>query len=136
MTKIINQYYQLNINSFCETEIYVNDVIVDEWKGIQTKGRERNTSLAPINHILLESGKYKVLGKMYPRYGEKFLTEENSYLGIEFLLASIKDLKNTRVSFHPKIESPWDGLSQNIKFPYFEIYTVIEVELPLVLDRW
>lgn len=136
MTKLTNPYYQLNINSFCTTEVYVNDVIVDEWKGIETKGTDRNTSLTPINNVLLQSGKHKIKGKMFPRYDEKYLTEQNSYLGIEFFVASIQNLKNTRVSFHPKIESPWDGLSENIKYPYFEINTEIEVELPFVLDGW
>lgn len=136
MEQIKYPYYQININSFCTTEIYVDDVIVDEWKGIETKGIERNSSLTPINHVLLQSGKHKIKGRMFPRYGEKYLTEQNSYLGIEFFVASIQNLKNSRVSFHPKIESPWDGLSENIKYPYFEINTEIEVELPFILDGW
>lgn len=48
MLQITKPYYQLNINSFCTTEVYVNDVLVDEWKGKETEGRERNSSLTPI----------------------------------------------------------------------------------------
>lgn len=136
MEKIQNPYYHLNVNSICETEVYVNDVLVDQWKGKKTGGNERNMVLAPINHVLLQSGKYKVVGKMSPKYGEQLLTEENSYLGIDLFVSDADNIKETRVSFGPKIESPWNGLSSNIQYPYFEIATEIEVELPFVLDGW
>ncbi|KMQ65438.1 hypothetical protein ACM46_05950 [Chryseobacterium angstadtii] len=136
MKKLENPYYHLNINSFCQTEVYVNDVIIDEWKGLQTQGNERNIVVAPINHAILQSGKYKVVGKMSPKYGEKLLTEESSYLGIEFLVSEAARMKETRAPFQPKIESPWNGLSSGIQFPQFEIATEIEVELPFVLDGW
>ena len=136
MLQITKPYYQLNINSFCTTEVYVNDVLVDEWKGKETEGRERNSSLTPINQVLLQTGKYKVVAKMYPRQGEKLLTEENSYLGIDFFLSDISDIKNSRITFHQKLESPWDGLSQNIKYSSFELTTEIDIELPFILDGW
>jgi hypothetical protein len=131
-----NPYYQLNHNSFCTTEVYVNDVMVVSFTGEETKGKTRLTGMIPINQVLLQSGKYKVVGKMSPRNGEKYLTENNAYLGIEFFLCNMPNCKETSITFHPKIESPWDGLSENIKFPYFEIVTEIEVELPFVLDGW
>lgn len=136
MKKIENPYYQLNINSFCSTEVSVNDVVVDEWRGIETRGFTRNTSLTPINHVLLQSGKHTVKGKMFPRYGQKYLTGDNSYLAIEFFVANIQNLKNSRITFHPTIESPWDGLTENIQYPYFEINAEIEVELPFILYGW
>ncbi|AZA51725.1 hypothetical protein [Chryseobacterium sp. G0201] len=136
MDKIQNPYYHLNVNSFCATEVYVNDVLVDEWTGEKTGGNERNMVMAPINHVLLQSGKYKVVGKMAPKHGEQLLTEENSYLGIDLFVADADNIKETRVSFGPKIESPWNGLSSNIRYPHFEIATEIEVELPFVLDGW
>ncbi|GEM56116.1 hypothetical protein B0A58_02415 [Flavobacterium branchiophilum NBRC 15030 = ATCC 35035] len=136
MKKIEKPYYEINGNLFCTAEIFINDVIVDEFKGEETQGKERLSGLVPINHVLLQSGKYNVTGKMYPRFKEKSLTSENSYLGIDFYCAEIENLKSTRYSFHPSIESPWDGLSENINYPYFEIATEIEVELPFVLDGW
>jgi hypothetical protein len=131
-----NPYYQLNHNSFCATEIYVNDVMVVSFKGEETKGKTRLKGMIPINQVLLQSGKCKVVGKMSPRNGEKNLTENNAYLGIDFFLCNMPNCKDTIITFHPKIESPWDGLSENINYPYFEIATEIEVELPFVLDGW
>ncbi|WP_062054640.1 hypothetical protein [Aquimarina longa] len=131
-----NPYYQLRHNSYCTTEIYVNDVLISTFKGEETRGRDRSTGFIPINQVVLQSGTYKIVGKMKPRKGEESLTEDNAYLGIEFYVCNSKDWDNTLTQFHPKIESPWDGLSENINYPTFEISTEIEVELPFVLDGW
>ncbi len=129
-------YYKLGCNIFTSAEIYVNDVLIQSFMGEKTSGDDRISSILPINQVVLESGRYFVKGKMYPRYGEKFMTEDNSYLGLDFELCNISNCKETNVVYHPKIESPWDGLSEGIKYPYFEISTEIEVELPFVLDGW
>lgn len=135
MTELNNPYYQLYIDAGCAMEVLVNDVIVFEWKGKDTEGTAGRSINMPINQALLESGKYKVIGKMYPDYGSEFIVEYNG-LSIDFYVASIDNLKATRVKFQPSIEQPWHGMSENIKYPYFEIATEIEVELPFVLDGW
>lgn len=105
-----------------------------DWFGQDTEDGGYNSSMI-INHVLLQSGKYKVVGKMYPRFGKEVLTK-TEYLSIEFECADTDKWKNSRYKFHPKIETPWDGLSENINYPRFEIATEIEVELPFVLDGW
>lgn len=135
-------YYSVYTSIYCTGTILVNDVPVDSWHGIDTKGEEGYSSDAAINHVILQSGKYKVVGKMYPRYGSKKLTEKD-VLGMEFYCRNKVQPKETRFSFHPKLESPdnvlKDGKVVNPAFqglPYFEIATEIEIKLPFVLDGW
>lgn len=136
MEKFIKPLYSVYPHLYCSGSIYVNDVPVVEWYGKETtEGGLSGDS--EINHVLLQSGKCKVVGKMYPRYGKKVISKEET-LFIDFYLAEadLDKWKKTRAKFHPKIESSWDGLSENINYPYFEITTEIEVELPFVLDGW
>lgn len=136
MNKFEKPYYTVDPTIYCSGSILVNDVPVIDWYGIETKEGGFGGGI-PINHVLLQTGIYKVVGKMYPRHGNKTLTEEE-ILYIDFYCAEgiVGKTKETRISFHPKLESPWDGLSENINYPYFEIATEIEVELPFVLDGW
>ena len=135
MQEIKDPYYDLYIQAGCAMEVLVNDVIVSEWKGKDTAGTAGYFMNMPINQVLLESGTYKVIGKMYPDYGLKTLRQENG-LSIDFYVSSIDNLKASRVKFHPRIKSPWHGMSENIAYPYFEIAAEIVVELPFVLDGW
>jgi hypothetical protein len=136
MNKFERPYYTVDPTIYCSGTVTVNDVSVIDWYGEQTKEGGYGGGI-PINHVLLQSGKYKITGKMYPRIGKKTLTEEE-VLYIDFYCANgiVGKTKETRISIHPKIESPWDGLSENINYPYYEITTEIEVELPFILDGW
>jgi hypothetical protein len=134
MTNDIKKLYSIYPRIYCSGAVYVNNVPVAEWFGNETtKGGFGGDIM--INQSVLQSGKFKVVGKMFPRKGLKHLTEEET-MSIEFFSADVNNWKASRMQFHPKIESPWDGLSENIKYPYFEVVTEIEVELPFVLDGW
>ena len=134
MTNNIKKLYSIYPRIYCSGTIYVNDVPVVEWFGNETiKGGFGGDTM--INQALLQSGKYKVVGKMFPRKGFKHLTEDET-MSIEFFVSDVSNWKASRMQFHPKIESPWDGLTENINYPYFEFSTEIEVELPFVLDGW
>ncbi|MCC3216441.1 hypothetical protein LIV57_14305 [Chryseobacterium sp. X308] len=126
--------YSVYPRMYCSGTIYVNDVPVIDWYGDETKegGFGGDTM---INQALLQSGKYKVTGKMYPRLGKNVL-DEDDMMSIDFFCAELDNWKASRSVFHPKLESPWDGLSDNIKYLHFEIAGEIEVELPFVLDGW
>jgi len=137
MNKLDKPLYTIDPHIYCSGTILVNDVPVIEWYGDQTIGRGGSIGDIDINNVLLQSGKFKVVGKMFPRKGMKTLTE-NETLFIDFYCAEAEPdkWKFSMYKFHPKIESPWGGLSENINYPYFEIATEIEVELPFVLDGW
>ncbi|WP_461532107.1 hypothetical protein [Sinomicrobium sp.] len=129
--------YSVYPTIYCSGSIYVNDVPVIDWFGEETEGVGGYAGDNLVNHVLLESGKYKVVGKMFPRQGQENITEEEVMM-IDFFCAEADPgkWKDTRHKFHPRIESPWDGLSEGVKHKYFEIMTEIEVELPYVLDGW
>lgn len=115
--------------------VYVNDVPVMSNIGEKSKTGMISGQM-PINHVLLQSGKYDVVGKMFPRSGEKAITEKESFMiDLEMFDAGL-NWKETDHEFSPSIETPWHGLSENIEYPAFEIATKIEVELPFVLDGW
>ncbi|WP_282057158.1 hypothetical protein [Maribacter luteus] len=134
----LKPYYSLYQRLGCSGELYVNDVLVYSFFGDQTL-EGGSTGAVPINNVILESGKYKVVGRMFPRFSKETITEED-YMTLDFHVAEAEGplgtIKKTRYKFHPRIEQPWDGLSENINYPVFEISTEIEVELPFVLDGW
>ncbi|WP_456311754.1 hypothetical protein [Pseudomonas shirazensis] len=136
MNKLQSPLYTIDPHIYCSGTILINDIPVIDWYGEETKSGGYLGGI-DINNVLLQSGKYKVVGKMFPRNGMKTLTEDEALL-IEFFCADAdpRIWKSSKYKFHPKIESPWDGLSENINYPYFEIATEIEVELPFVLDGW
>ena len=130
-------YYTIYQSIGCSGEIYVNDVLVSSCFGEDSAGGGSIIGDVPINQAVLQSGTYRVVGKMYPRQGKETLTEEE-FMWLNFYIAEadLDKWKKSRVKFHPKIEQPWDGLTEGIKYPYFEITTEIAVELPFVLDGW
>ncbi|MDO6519035.1 hypothetical protein [Zobellia uliginosa] len=134
----LKPYYSIYQRFGCSGELYVNDVLVYSFFGDRTQ-EGGSTGAVPINNALLESGKYKVIGRMFPRFSNETITEED-YMSLDFHVAEAEGplgtMKKTRYKFHPRIEQPWDGLSENINYPVFEIATEIEVELPFVLDGW
>ncbi|GGI29488.1 hypothetical protein [Pedobacter mendelii] len=135
MNKFENPLYSIYPRLYCSGTILVNDVPMVNWYGDDTKDGGYGGDTVT-NTAILQSRKYKVVGKMLPRSGEKALTAENAYLSLDFLVCEAKSCKNSRIQFHPKIESPWDGLSENINYPSFEIQTEINVELPFELNGW
>ncbi|WP_062054728.1 hypothetical protein [Aquimarina longa] len=137
MSKFEKPIYSVYSTIYSSGTIKVNDVPVVDWYGEDTNGTGGYSGDTIINQVLLQSGKYKVVGKMLPRKNKKTITEEE-VMSLDFYLAEADSdkWKKSRHKFHPKIESPWDGLSENINYPTFEISTEIEVELPFVLDGW
>jgi hypothetical protein len=139
--KIINPYYELYPNLNCSGIVLVNDVPVFSFLGKDSKDGILDGSV-PINHIVLQSGQYKVVGKLLPRFGQKAITE-NDGMNISFNLSDINNWKETKHSFRPELSSPEASFDNDNKItspikglPYFEITTEIEVELPFVLDGW
>ncbi|MGN7759276.1 hypothetical protein ACTJIV_17525 [Chryseobacterium sp. 22532] len=126
--------YSVYPRMYCSGTIYVNDVPVIDWYGDETKegGFGGDTM---INQALLQSGKYQVVGKMYPRLGKNVLDEDDT-LSVDFFCADFDNWKASRAEFRPKMESPWDGLTENVQHPTFNVAGEIEVELPFVLDGW
>lgn len=126
--------YSIYPRIYCSGTILVNDVPVVDWYGNETKegGYGGDTM---INQAILQSGKYQVVSKMFPRKGNIQLTEEE-LLSVNFFCAEKDNWKSSRVEFYPKIESPWDGLSENINYPFYEIITEIEVNVPFKIEGW
>ena len=65
----LKPYYSLYQRFGCSGELYVNDVLVYSFFEDQTQ-EGGSTGTVPINNVILERGKYKVVGKMHPRYGK------------------------------------------------------------------
>ncbi|WP_282164911.1 hypothetical protein [Cellulophaga baltica] len=130
-------YYTIYQRMGCAGEIYVNDVLVFSRFGENTKDSSNSSGAVPINQALLESGTYKIVAKMKPRYNKETLSE-NEFLSLDFNVAEADSgrTKQTKTKILPRLEQPWDGLSENINFPVFELATEIEVKLPYVLDGW
>ncbi|WP_043706352.1 hypothetical protein [Tenacibaculum ovolyticum] len=129
-------YYTIYPHIYCSGIIYINDVPAITWLGEETKEGGFGGDI-PINQLVLESGKHAVKIVMLPRINKKTLTEEETFFA-DFYLSDVSPgrWKETSHKFHPKIESPWNGLSEGINYPIFELKTEIEVELPYVLDGW
>ena len=129
-----NPLYSIYPRIYCSGTVLIDDVPVVDWYGDETKegGYGGDTM---INQAILESGKYWVIGKLFPRKGKTTLSNEE-LMAIEFFCAEKTNWKNSRVQFSPKIESNWDGLTENINHPYFEIRTEIEVEVPYKIQGW
>ncbi len=132
----IKPYYTIYPHIYCSGIIYVNDVPAISWLGEETKEGGFGGAI-PINHLILESGKHKVKVIILPRVDKEVLTEEETFF-VDFYLADVSSerWKETWHKFHPKLETPWDGLSEGINYPSFELVTEIEVEVPFVLDGW
>lgn len=126
--------YSIYPRIYCSGTILIDDVPVVDWYGDETRegGYGGDTM---INQAILQSGKYMVVGKLFPREGETTLSNEE-LMAIEFLCAEKTNWKNSRYQFSPKIESSWDGLSENINYPHFEIRTEIEVTVPYKIKGW
>ncbi|MBQ4821274.1 hypothetical protein [Aquimarina sp. MMG016] len=130
-------YYSIYQRMGCAGEIYVNDVPVFSNFGKSSEGPGGVTGDIPINHALLKSGTHKIVGKIMPRHNKQSITEEE-YMSLDFYHAEgeLDRWKETRAKFHPRLKQPWNGLSENVNYPSFEITTEIEVNLPFELDGW
>ncbi len=148
-------WYELYTNVGCSGIIYVNDIYVNKYFGKKTKDGFLGGQV-PINQVLLQSGKYKVRGVMFPRYGENTL--KGSKMAIDFDLSDVDfetygrgRWKETNHEFRTSIESP-DGeyvpnpdpnaeygnmyVSPLDKLTTYVLEAEIEVELPFVIDGW
>lgn len=141
MMQINKPYFELYPSINCSGVVLVDDVPVFKFLGKDTKDGLMDGPV-PINHILLNSGKHKVSGKMYPRFGNKTLIE-NDGMSINFNVSDFDNWKETKQKFMPEIKSPDAYFDQNNKITskikgltFFEIGTEIEIELPFVLDGW
>lgn len=149
LNKFEKPFYYLNPTINCAGRIFVNDVPVAQYLGDKSK-EGMLTGQSPINHVVLEGGKYKVRGEMFPRPGNNALTYDSG-MTIEFKVYDNDNWKETRLDFSPEIHSPKPKLVPNDdpnaktanKFaspveglPVYKIETEIEVELPFKLDGW
>ncbi|TWP30755.1 hypothetical protein ETU08_03965 [Apibacter muscae] len=135
-------YYAFVNTGNSQLEFSVGDVPVSLnlfWGEITGKdGRKTGTNI-PLNSCILKSGKYKVTGRIYPRYGQSAL-EFHSYLMMEGYYQEATDWDHTYPMF--TIETP-DRYHKNGEiynpitgYPYFELQTEIEVEVPYELEGW
>ncbi|TWP28479.1 hypothetical protein ETU09_06030 [Apibacter muscae] len=127
-------YYIYLIPSHVQTELYIEDVppFIGSFWGEITRENDSFSVNVPLNSCILKSGKYKVIGRVYPRYGESGL-DFYSYLQMEGYYRKSGDWDNKYPMF--TIETPTKG--QGIEnYPYFELQTEIEVEVPYELEGW
>lgn len=85
-TNIKNKSYNITVRTGnSQLELLVGDVPISLnlfWGDVTKTNGLRTSPNVPINSCILKSGKYKVTGKIYPRFGQKML-EESSYLTME-----------------------------------------------------
>ncbi len=140
--KEINKpYYELFPSLNTSAIIFVDDVPVFSFLGEETNEGIYDGTV-PINHILLQSGVHEVVGKLYPRFGHKTLTE-NDGINIKFNVSDFDNWKETKQSFFPELNSPDAYFNADKKItsainglPTFEIKTEIKTELPYILNGW
>lgn len=152
MNKLERPLYTIDPHIYCSGTVLVNDVPVIERYGDQTIGRSGSIGSIDINNVLLQSGKYNVIGKMFPRKNNKTLIETDAML-IDFYCADANPTiwKSSKHKFHPTLESPDSEMVPNPDpnaengnmlsnpidgLPSYIIATEIEVELPFVLNGW
>lgn len=139
---IDKSYYVFTRVGNSQLEFLVNDVPISLnlfWGEITHKSGRKASPYVPINSAILKSGKYKIIGRIYPRYGQKSL-DFNSYLEMEGGFQKSDDWDHQYLIF--TIETPArihkDGKIYNpiTGFPYFELRTEIEVEVPYEVEGW
>lgn len=85
-TNIKNKSYNITVRTGnSQLELLVGDVPVSInlfWGEISKKSGRSIGPQVPINSCILKSGKYKVVGRIYPRYGETSF-DYHSYLQME-----------------------------------------------------
>ncbi|TWP28480.1 hypothetical protein ETU09_06035 [Apibacter muscae] len=137
-------YYTYIRTSNVQTEFYIEDVppvINSFWGEITKKDGFGFNGAVPLNSCILKSGKYKVIGRVYPRYGETGL-DFHSYLQMEGYYQEATDWDHPYPMFD--IEMPTETRGTHIGnytrlyqgYPYFELQTEIEVEVPYELEGW
>jgi len=60
-----------------QVKIWVNDVPLINWTGVQTKDGVYNGEV-PINQVILENGTFQLECKLVPRHGNKVLGQSKS----------------------------------------------------------
>lgn len=142
-TTIIDKNYYVAVRTGnSQLDFRVGDVPVSLnlfFGEITYKDGRKTGAYVPINSCILKSGKYKVTGKIIPRYGEKIL-EFHSYLMMGGYYIKSGDWDNeypmftieTSDNYHKegKIYNPITG------YPYFVLETEIEVDVPYEVEGW
>jgi uncharacterized Zn finger protein (UPF0148 family) len=139
---IRNKSYKIYIHpSHVQLEMYIRDTppFINTFWGEITANNDGFSAEIPINSCILKSGKYQVIARIYPRYGQTSF-EFHSYLEMEGYYKEANTLRpkfpmftiKTPDRFHKdgKIYNPITG------FPYFELRTEIEVEVPYEVEGW
>lgn len=142
-TNIKNKSYNITVRTGnSQLELLVGDVPVSLnlfWGEITRESGMRISPHVPINSCILKSGKYKVAGRIYPRYRQTSF-DIYSYLMMAGYYLKSGDRDNQYPLF--TIETPdrlhKDGEMYNpIKsYPYFELQTEIEVEVSYEVEGW
>lgn len=142
-TNIKNKSYNITVRTGnSQLELLVGDVPVSLnlfWGEITSRDGRKIGPNVPINSCILKSGKYKVVGRIYPRYGQQAL-EFHSYLIMEGYYREAGNWDYTYPMFI--IETPnkyhKNGEIYNpiVGLPYFELQTEIEVEVPYEVEGW
>ncbi len=146
-TKFEKPYYSIYVYELSAGEIWVNDVPLVRWVGLQTADGDYIGEI-PINQVVLENGEYELECKLLPRYGNKLLGNSSSYdlYNIAFQCREVNVLKSSIV-FHPEIDTPSSGnWDENKKKFISDVFNDLPVyisktkfkitELPFVLDGW
>lgn len=137
---IINKSYNVRLTAATgQVEFMIDDVppSLNLYWGEMTKPEGRSIGpVIPLNSCILKSGKYEVTGRIYPRYGQTAL-EVYSYLMLEGYYREAGNWENKFPMFTvetPGTEGPDNkGLEG---YPYFELRTEIEVEVPYEVEGW
>lgn len=143
-TNIKNKSYTIAVGAGnSQLELLIGDVPVSInlfWGEISKKSGRSIGPQVPINSCILKSGKYKVVGRIYPRYGETSF-DYHSYLQMEGYYREAGDWDDKYPMF--TIETPDTKYDANDKpynpivgLPYFELQTEIEVEVPYEVEGW
>ncbi|PQL93239.1 hypothetical protein C4S77_06145, partial [Apibacter adventoris] len=142
-TNIKNKSYNIYIvPSHVQMELYIGDIppFIGGFWGYITKENDSFSAQIPINSCILKSGKYKVVGRIYPRYGETSF-DYHSYLQMEGYYRKSGDWEDKYPMFtietsdtkYDANDKPYNPI---VGFPYFELQTEIEVEVPYEVEGW
>ena len=144
--KFKNPYYYIYVYELSAGEIWVNDVPLVNWKGVQTENGVFNGEI-PINQVVLENGTFQLECRLMPRSNNKFLDLSKSpdIYTIGFKKREVNNLK-TKIDISQEIENPYSKWNEQKKrmvnetftgLPIYIAKTSFEVtDLPFTLDGW
>ncbi|RAV30757.1 hypothetical protein [Sinomicrobium soli] len=137
---IVDKSYDVHLTAATgQIEFMVDNVppSLNLYWGEITKPEGRSISpTVPLNSCILKSGRYEVTGRIYPRYGQTAL-EFYSYLMLEGYYREAGNWEKKFPMF--TIETPGTEGAGNKGldgYPYFELRTEIDVEVPYEVEGW